>query len=1383
MKLILLYVILLSTFLSACSPPSVELTGFNFSSNTQELIINNNEKTISISEESEYEILVSSNETFASDLKLTFDFGDLKNYFVNTSNELLLAKGTKQTSLKIKLGVIPSIAAKDYTVAISSTDDKIFLSTDSLSIKVSEKLPLIDLSTNNPLYNKYLSPNNYFKFEGNCSGNSSQIQIINTLDFNPVTATLTNNSNASLFADCVSNRWQFEINFATFAEGQIPLSIKIKDSLGKQNTITHLIAVDKSAPAITQITLDTLITGNNIASPKIQMIDTYINNITAQFTSANIATAIFDNYSANNNVKFELAILDSSDIIVKPYILIATPTSYPINSYYTTTVLPDANYKLALKMTDEVGNRTTVKSALWTVNTAPPTVAYVTSPSDNSYYKMGSIIPVCIQFSTSPIVVNTGSATPTLKLETGTTDRVISFVANYSEQSNGKLCFNYTVQSGDFSSDLDYFSANALLLNGSTIRSSSEINANISLPTPASTNSLSFFKNITIDTSNPASSTFIVTESSVSAISIPYTNSINVNLKTAATSSNLEAFKMIVYDDTTGSFVCNDTSLNLSTSASSNSTGWVTYQQNLTLTLNAANTPHYLHLRFRDAAGNLSSCMSANITHDSVVPNPVTLTSLLNNQYLKQGDDASLSSVPFTGTCEGSSTVSIQVTDDLYVARGAILSCSAGSYSHSLDISPLAQGNLTVSIFQTDAANNSSTPLMITLKKDTIAPSISTTGDWDGTYYNYADRTPMLNWTSSDTGYGITNHYISIYSMPGNVQVYAEQATGSILPLVQVLSLSLSEGTSYYAKIKACDLAGNCSNYITSDGWIVDSVAPVISSFTLASIYNSHSEIGPATWSTTAIDLSSIEVSLGTCATTGTFCARDIVNTAPLSISATQYTFSGLNLTNGSTYYYHLTLRDTAGNTTSIYRDFTIGLSQRSFIQPLNIGSSDQFGKIVVIDNDTLVVGVPGEDSNYIGVFNSQPTEDNSSSNSGAVYIYKKNGTTWVLEAFIKSPTPAISQAFGQAIAIKDDYLVIGAPGEDAGTNGIVNSPTGNSDTSASNSGAVYFYKRSGSVWTQISYIKADDNITNLFFGSSVAISNDHIIVGAPDDYHSFTGGGAIYTYRIDADGNSVSYLNKITPSNLKSDMNFGYSLAISNNYLAISAPFDSATSSGISSTLDYSNGSNSSGAVYLYQLDGISFNFAKVIKPPVNNLTINYNFGLALALHNSTLAIGSPSDPSAQNSISLTAPVDTGSYDSGAIHVYNYDGTDLNYEAFLKTTHSFSADLFGRSISIYGDYILAGNNYDTNSKSIIFQGLDPWIFAGSSVLNDSGAAYLFKRTTGTWTQDKYIKPSTNLNGAYFGASLSIFNNQLAISSPCLSAPYLLSGGVFIFNK
>jgi hypothetical protein len=1383
MKLILLYVILLSAFISACSPPSVELTGFNFSSSTQELIINNNQKTISMSEESEYEILVSSNEAVPSDLKLTFNFGDLNNYFVNTSNELTISKGSKQTSLKIKLGVIPSNAAKEYPVAIHSTDDKMALSTDSLSIKVSEKLPVIDLSSNNPIYNKYLSPNNYFKFEGNCSGNNSQVQIINTLDFNNATATLTNSANASLFADCVNNRWQFEINFAPFAEGQIPLSIKIKDSLGKQNTITHLIAIDKSAPAITQLTLDTLITGNNIASPKIQLIETYLNSVTTQFTSANITTAVFDNFSANDKVNFELAILASDNSIIKPYILIATPASYPINSYYTTTALPDGNYKLSLRMTDEVGNNVTINSALWAVNTAPPTVAYVTSSSNNDHYKLGSVIPICIQFSTSPIVVNTTSGSPTLKLETGITDRILSFVSSTTEQALGKLCFNYTVQPGDFSSDLDYYSAGALLLNSSTIQSSSGINANINLPTPGSTNSISYFKNIVIDTINPATSTLIATITSASYSSISYTNSTSINLKTAATASSLEAFKMIVYDDTTGSFVCNDTNLNLSTPASSNSTGWVTYQQDLGFVLNSTNALHYLHLRFRDAAGNLSSCMSVNITHDSISPNPVTLTSLTNNQYLKQGDYANLASVPFAGTCEGTSNMSIQVTDSLAAARGILLSCSSGYYNTTLDISTLAEGALTVTIFQTDVANNSSTPLVITLKKDTTLPSISTTGDWDGTYYNYADRTPILNWTSSDSGYGISNHYVSIYSLPSNIQVYAEQATGSLLPLVQVSSLSLSEGTSYYAKIKACDYAGNCSNYITSDGWIVDSTAPVINSFTLASIFNSHSEIGPAIWSTTSIDLSSIEVSLGTCDTIGANCARDIVNTAPLSIGTTQYTFTGLNLTNGSTYYYHLTFSDNAGNTTSQSRAFTVGLSQRSFIQSLNIGSSDQFGYKVVLDNDTLAVGVPGEDSNHAGIFSSQPTENNLMSSSGAVYIYKKNGSTWVLEAFIKSPTPAISQAFGQTIAIKDDYLVIGAPGEDSGLTGIINSPTGSADASASNSGSVYFYKRTGTVWNQISYIKADDSFSNLYFGSSVAISNDHIIVGTPDDYHSYTGGGAIYTYKIDFGGASVSYLNKITPSNLKTNMNFGYSVALSNNYLVVGAPSDTATSNGISSTVDFGIGSNSSGAVYLYKFDGTIFNFEKVIKPPVNNPSISYNFGMTLAIHNNTIAIGAPSDPSSQKSISVSAPADTGSLDSGAIHVYNYDGTDLNYEAFIKTTHSFSTDLFGRSISIYGDYILAGSIYDTNSKNIIFQGLDPSIFTGSSVLNDSGAAYLFKKSGGVWAQDKYIKPSSNYTGAYFGMALSIYNNQLAISSPRFSTPYTFGGAVFIFSK
>jgi hypothetical protein len=92
------------------------------------------------------------------------------------------------------------------------------------------------------------------------------------------------------------------------------------------------------------------------------------------------------------------------------------------------------------------------------------------------------------------------TGTPQLTLETGATDRVV----NYSSGSGtNTLTFNYTVQAGDTSADLDYVATTSLALNGGTIRNAALKNVTLTLPAPGAAGSLGANKAIVIDTTAP----------------------------------------------------------------------------------------------------------------------------------------------------------------------------------------------------------------------------------------------------------------------------------------------------------------------------------------------------------------------------------------------------------------------------------------------------------------------------------------------------------------------------------------------------------------------------------------------------------------------------------------------------------------------------------------------------------------------------------------------------------------------------------------------------------------------------------------------------------------------------------------------------------------
>lgn len=137
------------------------------------------------------------------------------------------------------------------------------------------------------------------------------------------------------------------------------------------------------------------------------------------------------------------------------------------------------------------------------IDTGPPTVTYVTAGIANGSYDVGAVIDVQVVFSEN-VIVNTAGGVPTLLLETGTTDRTAIYA---SGSGTSTLTFNYMVQSGDASADLQYASEGALALNGGTIKDTGVNNATLTLPSLSGGNpppfTLAAYKNIAIVTAVP----------------------------------------------------------------------------------------------------------------------------------------------------------------------------------------------------------------------------------------------------------------------------------------------------------------------------------------------------------------------------------------------------------------------------------------------------------------------------------------------------------------------------------------------------------------------------------------------------------------------------------------------------------------------------------------------------------------------------------------------------------------------------------------------------------------------------------------------------------------------------------------------------------------
>lgn len=129
-----------------------------------------------------------------------------------------------------------------------------------------------------------------------------------------------------------------------------------------------------------------------------------------------------------------------------------------------------------------------------------------------------------------------------------------------------------------------------------------------------------------------------------------------------------------------------------------------------------------------------------------------------------------------------------------------------------------------------------------------------------------------------------------------------------------------------------------------------------------------------------------------------------------------------------------------------------------------NTDANDSFGSLA-LSGDTLAVGAANEDSNATGVNGNQA--DNTTGNSGAVYVFVRTGTTWSQQAYLKASNTDAGDNFGFSVALSGDTLVVGAPREASSATGV----NGNqADNTAAASGAAYVFTRTGTTWTQQAY-------------------------------------------------------------------------------------------------------------------------------------------------------------------------------------------------------------------------------------------------------------------------------------------------------------------------
>lgn len=174
--------------------------------------------------------------------------------------------------------------------------------------------------------------------------------------------------------------------------------------------------------------------------------------------------------------------------------------------------------------------------------------------------------------------------------------------------------------------------------------------------------------------------------------------------------------------------------------------------------------------------------------------------------------------------------------------------------------------------------------------------------------------------------------------------------------------------------------------------------------------------------------------------------------------------------------------------------------TQQAYLKPSDnfVGASSwYFGNSVAIFGDTVAIGAAQVRTPVLSTGGSA-----ANGNIGAAYVFRRSGTSWTQQARIVPGNGNSGDSFGHSVALSQDTLVVGAPGEDSSAN-IINGSE--SDNSISDSGAAYVFARQNGVWSQQAFLKAANNSVNPnaggsgdHFGYQVRISGNTIVVGAP---------------------------------------------------------------------------------------------------------------------------------------------------------------------------------------------------------------------------------------------------------------------------------------------
>lgn len=370
-----------------------------------------------------------------------------------------------------------------------------------------------------------------------------------------------------------------------------------------------------------------------------------------------------------------------------------------------------------------------------------------------------------------------------------------------------------------------------------------------------------------------------------------------------------------------------------------------------------------------------------------------------------------------------------------------------------------------------------------------------------------------------------------------------------------------------------------------------------------------------------------------------------------------------------------------------------------TLLTPSDAAANVNFGHSVAMTADQIFVGVP---------------------DAGAVYVFVPDGGTWVEQTQLMPMGSVGLDRFGSSVAGNGDALVVGAEFSDDGS---------------TTKGSAYVFRFNGSQWVEEAKLSIPEDEC-YYFGRSVAIEDDTVVVGAMRDNAAGTWSGAAYVFRYT--GTGWEYQARLLGDDTDAGDHFGISVDISGGVVAVGA--ENNYTGGIDTNM---------GSVYLFEFDGA--NWVQRSKLIPSDGRGDDRFGAAVAIDGQLVLVGAYQHDDA-----------VGGTDSGSAYLFEFDGNDWVQTLKFKASDAEDYARFGLGVALDAGRAVIGAHWDD------------W---------GLGSAYVFEFDGDNWVERAKLTASDRLHDDHFGRSVAIRGEVAVVGVPNADIGDLRdSGAAYVFG-